>query len=298
MTTERHVENVVIEEPSDKNETLPQEKPCFTKKHLYITIGVVFIVAISLIGSLLDFSPADSEVNEQTIREGTLETWPEFDANNDGFIDQAEYTSWASNRIAQRRRWVTPWTPEPTQLEVNTDGTNTSNPIPGEVNNRCGQIDLNGDGRISRDEAIAFALRILERIRRLIGWDQPILSPMVAPAPKFETECAVPSAPGFPGRSPRGWVAACKRGYSIWCYSSEFCRNRRKCGKSVITTEWTTTDTCCGTDIPAGSANCTTCSCGGTYTFVPAGRNARLRSICHWLSELHCGDYNTGVPVW
>lgn len=35
----------------------------------------------------------DSGINEETIREGTLETWPEFDANNDGYVDLTEYTS-------------------------------------------------------------------------------------------------------------------------------------------------------------------------------------------------------------
>lgn len=298
MATDQHVETVVIEEPSDRNEATSQEKPCFTKKHLYIAIGVVFVVAISLIGSLLDFSPADSGINEETIREGTLETWPEFDANNDGYVDLTEYTSWSAGRIAQRRRFVTPWTPEPTQLETNYDGTNTTVPTQPECQTRFGPIDLNGDGRISRDEAIAFALRLLERIIRLIGFEQPNLEPVqsaVQPVVHNQEECPLPTLPGFPARCPRGWVGACKAGYQIWCYSSEFCRNKRKCHKSVITLEWTTTDTCCGGD---HAANCTTCQCGGSYTFVPAGRNSRLRSLCHWLSELHCGDQPTGVPVW
>jgi Ca2+-binding EF-hand superfamily protein len=292
--------NVVIEEPSDQNET-EQEKPCFTKKHLYIAIGVVFVIAISLIGSLLDFSPESNQVTEESIREGTLETFPEFDTNGDGFIDRNEFTQWSAGRIAGRRRYCTPENPEPVPTigSSTQEGDNsTTTPTPGAVDEQFNPIDLNRDGRISRDEAVAFALRLLEALRRLFGrfaTEQPLLDYKPAEDKMEAQACPVPKFPGCAGRRRNGWVGACKAGYQLWCYSSPFCRHKRKCHKSIITIEWTATDTCCGSD---AAANCTSCTCGGTYRFVPPGRHARARALCHWLAEYQCGDYSTGVAVF
>jgi hypothetical protein len=295
--------NVVITEPSDQNEELQSERPCFTKKHLYIAIGVVFVVAISLIGSLLDFSPASDQITEESIREGTLETFPEFDTNNDGYIDRAEFTQWSAERIAGRKRFTSAEEPEPVQT-VTPSSENCGNstcvePSSTEIDNQLNPIDLNRDGRISRDEAIAFALRILEAIRRLLGLRGVDPALQVAPPAESRTavspQCETPFPPGFPGRRKKGWVGACKAGYQLWCYSSPFCTKKKKCHRSVINVAWQQTDTCCGSEI---AANCTSCECGGTYSFVPEGKQSRVRAFCHWLSTYHCGEVNTHVPSW
>jgi hypothetical protein len=286
--------NVVIAEPSDQHEELQSEKPCFTKKHLYIAIGVVFVIAISLIGSLLDFSPASDQITEETIREGTLETFPEFDSNSDGYIDRAEFTQWSAARIAGRKKFTTTDNPEPVQ----TTCSNCTTPTTQEVDEQFNPVDLNRDGRISRDEAVAFALRVLELIRRMLGSNANV-DPTLAVAPASPVtstpQCTAPTIPAFPGRRKEGWVGACQPGYQLWCYSSPFCQHKKKCHKSVVEIQWQTTDTCCGT---ATAANCTSCSCGGSYHFVPEGKQSRVRAFCHWLAEYQCGDYSTGVPVW
>jgi hypothetical protein len=279
--------NVVITEPSEA--LLPEEqseKPCFTKKHLYIAIGVVFVVAISLIGSLLDFSPEDNQVTEATIAEGTLETFPEFDTNNDGYIDRAEFSEWSAQRIAARKDKTTTSNPEPECVASN--GTVCKET----VDEHFSPIDLNHDGRISKDEAIAFAVRL---IRLIFGFNQNGAANTQAIAEAPSTQCTVPVPPAFPGRRRGGWVGACRRGMRLWCFSSPFCRNRKKCHKAAIPTEYTTTDTCCGT---TQAANCTQCNCGSSYTFVPEGKQMRLRAYCHWLAEYMCDDNHTGVTCW
>jgi hypothetical protein len=289
----------VIAEPSDQHEELPSEKPCFTKKHLYIAIGVVFVVAISLIGSLLDFSPSSDQVTEETIRQGTLQTFPEFDTNNDGFIDRAEFTQWSAERISARRRFTTVDDPEPVQTTADPASCGNSTctvPTTTEIDTHFSPVDLNKDGRVSRDEAIAFALRILEQIIRMIrGQNIDNNKALMGPAtPRVSTQCTTPPQIGFPGRRRRGWVGACQPGYQLWCYTSPFCQRKKHCHKYIINVEWQTTDTCCG---GGSAANCTGCSCGGSYSFVPEGKQARIRGFCHWLSTYQCGEVDTHVHV-
>jgi hypothetical protein len=301
--TDQQVQTVEIPEPSDKHEVAADEKPCFTKKHLYIAIGVVFVVAISLIGSLLDFSPSDDGVTEDSIREGTIETFPQFDVNGDGYVDQNEFTNWAANRIAERKWWCTPNDPEPTETLPNSDGTNGTVPVPREVETEFNPMDLNRDGRVSLQEAILWGIMNWRRIVALIrnGRQSTGAELMGLPAPSAaapavqDATCPVPNIPGFPGRVRGGYVGACQPGLQIWCHSSCFCRHKRKCHRSVIQIDWTVTDTCCGDE---RAANCTSCSCGGSYRFVPRGRHQRARAMCHWLSTYQCGDTDTGAPVW
>jgi len=294
---------VTLEEPSDKNELLPNEKPCFTKRHLYIAIGLIFVIAISLIGSLLDFSPSNDGITEQSIREGQDATWPQFDTSNDGFIDQAEFTSWAANRIAARRNFVTadcPETVETTNSIADCNSTSTCKPSAAEVQTHFSPMDLNHDGKVTKDEALAWAFRIIAAIGDLLRGHSAPAKPALPSSNKMTPQaCTTPDSLGFPGRVKKGWVGACKAGYQLSCYSSPFCQHHKKCHRSIITVEWTTTDTCCGSD---QAANCTSCSCGGSYSFVPVGRNDRARALCHWLGTYHCGDgetdEDTHVPCW
>jgi hypothetical protein len=297
MATDQQIQTVEIPEPSDKHEVAHDEKPCFTKRHLYIAIGVVFVVAISLIGSLLDFSPSDDGINEQSIAEGTQATWPQFDTNGDGFVDKAEYTQWAATRIAARKRFCTAQDPEPVQTVTSSDvACNGTCPTALEVEQQFNPIDTNRDGKISLQEAIAYAIMLLKKYLQNKGMSAPnTISTQGAPTTNTPSSCPVPSLPGFAGRVSGGWVGACQPGFAISCSSSEFCQDKKKCHKNAIEISWTTTDTCCGGD---QAANCTQCNCGGSYRFVPHGHHARARSMCHWLSTYHCGDVDTKVPVW
>jgi hypothetical protein len=276
-------QNVVIAEPSQESEELlHSEKPCFTKKHLYIAIGVVFVVAISLIGSLLDFSPAVDQVTEQSIREGTEATFPEFDTNGDGYIDRAEFTAWTVERISH-------------DVNSNTTGGDAV-PTSTEIDQHFSPVDLNKDGRVTRDEAVAFAIRVLEAIGRAFrGRRSSEDTVMSAPAAiKSQDACPVPAGDGFSGRRRGGFVGACRKDARLWCYSSPFCHHRHKCHRFVIPQEYQVTDTCCGTST---AANCTQCSCGSSYNFVPEGCQARIRNYCHVLARYYCDATDTGVTA-
>jgi hypothetical protein len=272
-------QEITIVEPSDNpnEELLASEKACFTKKHLYIAIGVVFVVAISLIGSLLDFSPSTEQVTEESIRQGTLQTFPEFDTNGDGFIDRSEFTMWSAKRISHTKASTT------TGLYAN--GTTEE-----EVDENFSPIDLNKDGRVTRDEAIAHALRQQEGSS---SKGAQVASRPVSRGIKSQS-CPIPEIIGFAGRRGRSYVGACQPGFDIWCYTSPLCQDKKKCHKKIINIEWTTTDTCCGS---SGAANCTDCTCGGSYSFVPEGGQARIKGHCHWLSTYWCGDVDTGVSA-
>jgi hypothetical protein len=296
MATDQQIQTVEIPEPSDKHEVAHDEKPCFTKRHLYIAIGVVFVVAISLIGSLLDFSPSDDGVNPQSIAEGTQATWPQFDTNGDGFVDKAEYTQWAAKRIAARKRFTSAQDVEPVQTLTTSDpACNGTCPTTQEVDNQLNHLDTNRDGKISLQEAIAWSILVLQRNRQNSGLAAPKAISTQDVTINNPTGCPTPSLPGFPGRVSGGWVGACQPGFALSCSASEFCQHKKKCPRNVIEISWTTTDTCCGGD---QAANCTQCNCGGSYRFVPHGHHARARSMCHWLSTYHCGDVDTKVPVW
>jgi hypothetical protein len=298
--TDQQVQTVEIPEPSDKHEVAHDEKPCFTKKHLYIAIGVVFVVAISLIGSLLDFSPSDDGVTEQSITQAITEDWHLYDLNGDGFVDKAEFTTWATGRIAARKKYCTEADPEPTLTVANSDGSNGSEPQAQEVDTYFNPCDYNQDGRLSLGEAIICAIKaLLEALkRRRQNQDLPMpVMPMASQAMKVQDEnCPVPRLPGFPGRvRGPGYVGACQPDQQLWVYSSWCCRRRRGCHRNIIEVSWTYTSTCCGND---QAANCTDCTCGGSYRYVPRGRHARARGLCHWLSTYHCGEVDTNVPCW
>jgi hypothetical protein len=295
--TDQQVQTVEIPEPSDKHEVAHDEKPCFTKKHLYIAIGVVFVVAISLIGSLLDFSPSEDGVTDQTITQAITQDWHLYDTNGDGFVDKAEFTTWATGRIAARKHYCTEADPEPTQTKTNSDGDNTSVPTSAEVDTHFNPMDLNHDGRVSLQEAIIYAIQLL--LAAIRNRSQAVATPLSKglSAPKVQdANCPVPALPGFAGRvRGPGYVGACQPDQELWVYSCPFCNNKKKCHRHVIEASWTYTSTCCG---DTGAANCTDCQCGGSYRYVPRGRHARARGLCHWLATYQCGNVDTNVPCW
>jgi hypothetical protein len=301
----QHIETVVIEEPSDKVELASDEKPRCNKTRVYVALGLLVVIAVSLIGTLLSFSPSSNGgINQQTLTEGTQATFPTFDTNNDGFIDQNEMSNWMSERIAARKHFCTPEDPEPIQT-VTSDTTTTANgttPTTGEVNNMMSPCDFDHDGKVSRTEAVQCVIFLFELFIKQFGHTTPprtmnidALNTAIATQTTPTGDCTVPLLPGFPGKVPHGWVGACKVGMDLWCFTHEMCHHHQKCHREVIPGSWQVQDTCCG---GTSGANCTTCSCGGTFHFVPHGHNARATSMCHKLSTFWCGDVDTGVPVW
>jgi hypothetical protein len=301
----QQIETVVIEEPSDKVELASDEKPRCSKNRVYVALGLLVVIAVSLIGTLLSFSPSsNSGINAATLTDGTESTFPSFDTNNDGFIDQNEMGNWMSERIAARKHFTSPDVPE-TVVTVNSDSTSCNGtctqPAAQEVQTQMGPCDFNHDGKLSRAECIQCVIYLFELFLKQFGHATPAL-PAPTPAQQMNTltvvdpNCPVPGPVGFPGRVPHGnWVAACKRGATLWCFTHELCHHRHKCHTEVIPGEWQVQDTCCA---GTSGANCTTCACGGTYHFVPAGHNARARSLCHRFATYWCDETDTGVPAW
>jgi hypothetical protein len=299
--TQQQVETVVIEEPSDKVELAHDEKPRCTKTRVYVALGLLVVIAVSLIGTLLSFSPSSNAgINQQSLTEGTQATFPTFDTNNDGFIDQNEMSNWMSERIAARKGFCTPEDPEPTAT-INSDATGNSSTTPtsASVNSVMNPCDFNHDGKISRTEAVECVIYLFELFIKQWGHATPprtmntaALTTQTAPAP---TDCPVPGSKGFPGKVPKGWVGACALSEELWCFTHELCHHKKKCHTEVIPGSWQVQDTCCA---GTSGANCTTCECGATYHFVPHGHNARATSMCHPFATFWCGDIDTGVPVW
>jgi len=298
----QQIETVVIEEPSDRVELASDEKPRCSKNRVYVALALLVVIAVSLIGTLLSFSPSsNSGINQQTLTDGTESTFPSFDTNNDGFVDQNEMSNWMSTRIAARKRFTSAEFPEPVQT-VQSDascGANCSTtPAAQEVQHQMSPCDFNQDGKVSRTEAIQCVIYLFELFLKQFGHATPA---PIAPAAKMNTltvvdpSCPVPGSDGFPGRVPHGWVGACRKGATLWCFTHELCRHRHKCHTEVIPGEWQVQDTCCA---GTSGANCTTCSCGGTYHFVPHGHNARARSMCHQFATYWCDETDTGVPAW
>lgn len=300
---QQQIETVVIEEPSDKVELASDEKPRCSKNRVYVALGLLVVIAVSLIGTLLSFSPSsNSGINQQTLTDGTQSTFPSFDTNNDGFIDQNEMSNWMSTRIAARKQFCTPEDPEPIQTvtsDTTTSGNGSTTPVPTEVTHQLSPCDFDHDGKVSRSEAIQCVIYLFELFLKQFGHATP--APLPAPQQQMNTltvvdpNCPVPPPSGFPGRVPHGWVGACRRGATLWCFTHELCHHRQKCHTEVIPGEWQVQDTCCG---GTSGANCTTCSCGGTYHFVPHGHNARAQSMCHRFATYWCDDVDTGVPAW
>jgi len=299
----QQIETVVIEEPSDRVELASDEKPRCSKNRVYVALGLLVVIAVSLIGTLLSFSPSsNSGINQQTLTDGTQSTFPSFDTNNDGFIDQNEMSNWMSERIAARKHFTTPNTPEPTATitsDSSTSGNGSTTPTPTEVDDETQPCDFDHDKKISRGEAIQCVIYLFELFLKQFGHATPALP---APAQQMNTltvvdpSCPVPGTDGFPGRVPGNeWVGACKQGATLWCFTHELCTHRHKCHTEIIPGSWQVTDTCCA---GTSGANCTTCSCGGTYHFVPHGHNARARSLCHRFATYWCDETDTGVPAW
>jgi len=300
MADNSHVETVVIEEPSDKVELASDEKPRCSKNRVYVALALLVVIAVSLIGTLLSFSPSsNSGINEQTLTEGTQATFPSFDTNNDGFVDQNEMSNWMSTRIAARKGFCTAEDPEPTvTITSDTVTGNGSTPVNSEVQKQINPCDFDHDGRVGRSEAIQCVIYLFQQFIKQFGHATP---PAPRPASQMNTlvvtdpTCAIPAADGFPGRVPHGWVGACKKGAELWCFTHEFCHHKQKCHREVIPYDWQVQDQCCqGTT----GANCTTCGCGATYHFVPHGHNARATSMCHRFATYWCDDTDTEVPAW
>jgi len=297
----QNVETVVIEEPSDKVELAHDEKPRCSKNRVYIALGLLVVIAVSLIGTLLSFSPSSSSgVNEATLTEGTQSTFPTFDSNNDGYIDQNEMSNWMSTQIAARRQFTTPTDPEPipTQkagMKLMANGSST--PAVTSVQDAMGPCDFNHDNKISLQEAIQCVIAVWKAFVQRFGHQEalPRVAKSAASLQTTTTTCPTPKTVGFPGRVPKGWVGACQPRAPLWCFGHQLCHHHEKCHKVVIPAEITVTDTCCG---GGAAANCTTCSCGASYNFVPHGHNARVASMCHQLCTFWCDDVDTGVPCW
>jgi len=313
----QNVETVVIEEPSDKVELAHDETSRCTKTRVYVALGLLVVIAVSLIGTLLSFSPSSSSgVNQSTLKAGTQATFPTFDTNNDGFIDQNEMSNWISERIAARKIFTTPQDPEPAETVDSDDDVNAGNgsttPTTSTTTGVTNPCDYNGDGRLSLIEVIECVLYLFELLIKEFSVQprlmnaQPRLNTkgLDAAINAQSTSCEVPEEYGFPAQVPGGWVGACDLAHDLWCFMSPFCLDPERCGTLSIPGEVQTDDTCCGTGDADDSQNagsgtqCVTCSCGKTYHFVPHGHNARITAMCAPFTTFWCGKIDTHVPCW
>jgi len=297
------VENVVIEEPSDKQELAHDEKSCISRKHIYVAVGLLLVLAVSLIGTLLSFSPANTGgIDAQSLTEGTTATFPTFDTNNDGYIDQGEMGTWMNAQIAARCNDKTSASDETTQTVSTCNAGNSSTTCntatTASVQSVMQPCDFNHDGRISLAEAIKCVILAWEAIINSLHDERPAPNSelaLMAGSGSGSSNCPVPTVPGFRGHTPEGYVGACDPSLTLTCMSHHLCNKKDKCHRTEIDVTWTVTDQCCGSN---QAANCSTCACGKTYKYVTHGPHVNLCKKCAHYSHLMCGDYDTGVTTW
>jgi len=291
-----NVETVEIEEPSDKVQVLSDEKTCITRKHLYIIVGVLLVAAIALIGTLLGFtaSSPDNGVNQDSLKLGVASTFPLFDANNDGYIDHNEMSNWMSVQLSTCKHNCKGAKGCDVNCGTQTTGGggstgNTSQvATAAEVNSMISPCDFDGDGQLSHGETQAC---VIQHWLNAPGRQQEAPNTQAAPSLQGAGEvCGVPGQDGFPGNTDDGKIGACRNPHGLWCFTHFGCQDKRRCDRYFVATADTVTHTCCG---QGEAANCTGCSCGATYTAVPAGGHPNLARFCHKLADFWCNEVNT-----
>jgi Ca2+-binding EF-hand superfamily protein/type II secretory pathway pseudopilin PulG len=292
-----NVETVEIEEPSDRVQVLNDEKTCITRKHLYIIVGVLLVAAIALIGTLLGFTAAQNEddVNQESLQLGVSSTFPVFDNNNDGFIDHNEMSNWMSVQLATCKQNCNGHNGCDKSCGTGTTGGGSGDPngtVPStmEVNNMISPCDFDGNGKLSKHEVQACVIQDWLAQGSNTGQADRARSQAWAARSqgqqnKLQEDCPVPEEEGFPGDGGNGKGAACKNKAGLWCFKHFGCQNPKKCAKYYVEEEDTQTQTCCG---GGNGVNCTGCTCGSTYTVIPAGGHPKLARWCHKLADFWC----------
>jgi hypothetical protein len=292
---QQNVETVIIEEPSDRVQVLPDERSCMTRKHLYVLVGVLLIAAIALIGTLLSFSPSSNndQLTVQQMTEGVQYTFAQFDTNSDGYVDYHEMNNWITSQLAQRKSWMSDVQHETTPTIITDDSSNNGTQATSDVvQSNIDNCDYNHDGKIHAPEWVQCTVEWQMRHPN----SHREHNQAIVPSFETEAECPFPKSKAFRGHGDHGRdVGACQLYTVLGCFPTISCQHPKKCPMVAVDVQFIVQGSCCG---EANAANCTqACTCSHTYKYVPHGNHPALLASCSAFSTYWCDDQNTGAPV-